>query len=106
MLPRLLLLTLGTASLLLPGPVWAQEEANADQLARLQTSIDKVKAELAITRNQRSEVAEALQANEQAILKVQQALRGITERIQTTEAELTALQAQASVLEAQRQEQQ
>lgn len=106
MLPRLLLLTLGTAGLLLPGSVWAQEEANADQLARLQTSIDKVKAELAITRNQRSEVAEALQANEQAILKVQQALRGITERIQTTEAELTTLQTRASVLEAQRQEQQ
>jgi murein hydrolase activator len=102
---RLLILLLCLAGMLLPGSLLGQAMKEAE-LAQLQATIEKVKAEIASTRLRRGETANQLQLQEVEILRVRTALQETSAGITALETELAELQARSGELEASRQEQQ
>ena len=94
------------SGLFLTSQILAQNTADPEELERINAAIARIQAEVASTRNLRSEVAKEIEASEKAIQAVLRQIDEINTLISDKETTLPELQKQAVELEKNRSQQQ
>ncbi|MES2625002.1 MAG: hypothetical protein V4628_06980, partial [Pseudomonadota bacterium] len=94
------------SGLLLTSQILAQNTPDPKELDRINAAISKIQAEVASTRNKRSELNEEIQTSEKAIQAVSRQIEEIAALVEDKETKLPEMEQQAAELEKSRSQQQ